>query len=371
MPALQARPTAGAEPSPRAPIVRIALASFVGTAIEWYDFLLYGTAAALVFNRLFFPAFDPLVGTLAAFATFAVGFLSRPLGGALFGHFGDRLGRRSMLVASLLVMGFATATIGLLPTYEQVGALAPLLLIALRFLQGIGLGGEWGAAVLLAVEHAPPGRRGFYGSWPQVGGPAGIVAANGAFAAMATLPEADLLTWGWRVPFLLSLVLVVVGLVVRRALPESPTFDQIQRAGAASPTPVLEVLRTHRRPGELLRRAIRRPRPVQRRLPRLPAERRARRRPVAARRDRPARLLRRQSDAGRGRDGRPLPANRRLRLGRHRDPRPRHRASPPEPRHHLEQCPWIMHGRAQPWPNAGGWGPSTPRLEDGASVSSP
>jgi len=155
-------------------IVKVAVASFVGTAIEYYDFLLYGVAAALVFNRVFFPTLDPLVGTLAAFATFAVGFISRPLGGMVFGHFGDRLGRRSMLVLTLLIMGLATTAIGLLPTYEQAGVVAPILLVLLRFLQGIGLGGEWGGAVLMAVEHAPANRRGFYGSFPQVGGPVGV-----------------------------------------------------------------------------------------------------------------------------------------------------------------------------------------------------
>src|SRR5262249_10586456 len=147
-------------------------------AVEWYDFLLYGTAAALVFNRLFFPAFDPALGTLAALATFAAGFVARPLGGALFGHFGDTRGRKSMLVLTLLVMGTATFLVGLLPTYDRVGALAPILLVALRLCQGIGLGGEWAAAVLLAVEHAPPSKRGFYGSWPQMGAPAGLLLAN-------------------------------------------------------------------------------------------------------------------------------------------------------------------------------------------------
>ena len=224
-------------------ITRIAAASFIGTAIEFYDFFLYGIAAALVFNNLFFPTFDPLVGTLAAFATFAVGFISRPLGGIVFGHFGDRLGRRSMLVLTLLIMGIATAAIGLLPTYAQAGVLAPLLLVVLRFLQGIGLGGEWGGAVLMAVEHAPKHKRGFYGSFPQIGGPVGLVLANLAFAIVATLPEAALLTWGWRIPFLLSLVLVLVGLVVRQAIPESPAFLTLKHSRARSTAPVLDAIR--------------------------------------------------------------------------------------------------------------------------------
>jgi MHS family shikimate/dehydroshikimate transporter-like MFS transporter len=223
-------------------IAKIAGASFVGTAIEFYDFFLYGIAAALVFNRLFFPTFDPLVGTLAAFATFAVGFISRPLGGVVFGHFGDRLGRRSMLVLTLLIMGLATTAIGLLPTYEQAGVLAPVLLVGLRFLQGIGLGGEWGGAVLMAVEHAPANRRGFYGSFPQIGGPAGLVLANGAFALIATLPEAALLTWGWRLPFLFSLVLVAVGLFVRHAIPESPVFRTLKQQ---APMPALDAVRRY------------------------------------------------------------------------------------------------------------------------------
>jgi MFS family permease len=204
--------------------------------------LLYGTAAALVFNRLFFPTFDPAVGTLAALATFAVGFAARPVGGVLFGHFGDTRGRKSMLVVTLLLMGVATTLIGLLPTYEQVGFLAPILLVALRLCQGVGLGGEWGAAVVIAVEHAPAHRRGFYGSWPQLGAPAGVLLGNLAFLAVAGLPEAQLLSWGWRVPFLLSLILVVVGLLVRRAVPESPAFTRLKAAHAEAKQPLVEVV---------------------------------------------------------------------------------------------------------------------------------
>lgn len=221
---------------------KIAAASLIGTTIEWYDFLLYGTAAALVFNRLFFPDLDPAVGTLAAFATFAAGFIARPIGGAIFGHFGDTRGRKSMLFLTLLLMGVTTALIGALPTYQQVGVLAPILLVILRLIQGVGLGGEWGAAVLMAVEHAPDNRKGFYGSWPQIGAPAGLLLATIAFLAISALPEQQFLAWGWRIPFLLSLVLVVVGLFVRRTVAESPEFQQLKQP---SRRPVLEVLRHH------------------------------------------------------------------------------------------------------------------------------
>jgi len=229
-------------------MVKIALASLIGTTIEWYDFLLYGMAAALVFNRLFFPELDPAVGTLAALATYAAGFVARPLGGAIFGHFGDTRGRKSMLFVTLLIMGVATALIGVLPTYEQIGLLAPVLLVALRMCQGVGLGGEWGAAVLMAVEHAPAGRRGFYGSWPQIGAPAGFLLASIVFLAVSAMPESQFLSWGWRVPFLLSLVLVVLGLVVRRAVAESPAFAQLRQARGQASQPLLEVLRHHPRP---------------------------------------------------------------------------------------------------------------------------
>ena len=221
---------------------QVALASFIGTAIEWYDFFLYGTAAALVFGSLFFPEATPLGGTLLAFATYGVGFFARPVGGIIFGHYGDRIGRKTMLVLSLLIMGVATFLIGLLPTYEQVGVLAPILLVVLRLFQGIGVGGEWGGAVLMAVEHAPPGRRGFFGSWPQMGVPAGLLLANVVFAiTSATLPE----TWGWRVPFLLSIVLVGVGLFIRLKIMESPAFMRVQESGTEARMPILDVLRTY------------------------------------------------------------------------------------------------------------------------------
>jgi MFS transporter, MHS family, shikimate and dehydroshikimate transport protein len=221
---------------------QVALASFIGTAIEWYDFFLYGTAAALVFGSLFFPEATPLGGTLLAFATYGVGFFARPVGGIIFGHYGDRIGRKTMLVLSLLIMGVATFLIGLLPTFEQVGVLAPILLVTLRIFQGIGVGGEWGGAVLMAVEHAPPGRRGFFGSWPQMGVPAGLLLANVVFAiTSATLPE----TWGWRVPFLLSIVLVGVGLFIRLKIMESPAFMRVQESGTEARMPILDVLRTY------------------------------------------------------------------------------------------------------------------------------
>jgi MHS family shikimate/dehydroshikimate transporter-like MFS transporter len=223
-------------------IRQVVAASFIGTAIEWYDFFLYGTAAALVFPALFFPEFSELAGTLAAFSTYAVGFAARPLGGIVFGHYGDRIGRKAMLILSLLIMGIATFLIGLLPTFEQVGVLAPILLVVLRFFQGIGVGGEWGGAVLMAVEHSPEGRRGFYGSWPQMGVPAGLLLANLVFAATsATLPEA----WGWRVPFLLSIVLVGVGLFIRLRILETPAFRQVQESHTEADMPIIDVVRTY------------------------------------------------------------------------------------------------------------------------------
>src|SRR5262245_60162241 len=177
-------------------ITVVALASLVGTTIEWYDFFLYGTAAALVFNKLFFPTFDPMMGTLAAFGTYAAGFVARPLGGIVCGHFGDRIGRKSMLVLTLLIMGIATFLIGLLPTYQSIGIWAPILLVLLRMAQGFGVGGEWGGAVLMAVEHSPQGKRGFYGSWPQVGVPAGLLLSTAVFWQISKLPQESLLTWG-------------------------------------------------------------------------------------------------------------------------------------------------------------------------------
>jgi metabolite-proton symporter len=226
----------------------VVVASFIGTTIEWYDFFLYGTAAALVFNRLFFPTLDPLAGTLSAYGTFAVGFVARPLGGAVFGHFGDRIGRKQMLVWSLSIMGVATALIGLTPTYAQIGIWSPILLVVLRFVQGFGVGGEWGGAVLLAVEHSGGERRGFHGSWPQMGVPGGGLLSTVIFAAFSSwLPEPAFLRWGWRIPFLISVLLVAVGLFVRLRVLESPSFEKVKEARRESRTPLLDVFRDHPR----------------------------------------------------------------------------------------------------------------------------
>lgn len=223
----------------------VALASMVGTTIEWYDFFLYGTAAALVFNRVFFPTFDPLMGTLAAFGTYTVGFVARPVGGIVIGHYGDRIGRKSMLVLTLVIMGLATFLIGLLPTYEQIGPWAAVALVILRIAQGFGVGGEWGGAVLMAVEHAPSRSRGFYGSWPQIGVPAGLLISTAVFSVFARLPEDQFLSWGWRVPFLVSIVLVAIGLLIRVRILETPTFAKIKASGTESRQPILEVLQRY------------------------------------------------------------------------------------------------------------------------------
>ena len=225
----------------------VAVASLIGTTIEWYDFFLYGTAAALVFNRLYFPTFDPLAGTLAAFGTYTVGFVARPFGGIIIGHYGDRIGRKSMLVLTLMIMGVATFGIGLLPTYAQIGPWAAVALVVLRFAQGIGVGGEWGGAVLMAVEHAPPGARGFYGSWPQIGVPAGLLLSTAVFSWFARLPEDQFLSWGWRVPFLLSILLVAVGLIIRLRILETPAFTRVKEARTEARRPIVEVLQTHRK----------------------------------------------------------------------------------------------------------------------------
>ncbi|MFI6480719.1 MFS transporter [Nonomuraea sp. NPDC050663] len=214
---------------------RIAIASLAGTAIEFYDFFIYGTAAALVFNEAFFPQLDPLTGTLAAFSTFAVAFVARPLGSAIFGHWGDRVGRTSVLVVSLLLMGLSTVAIGLLPDYAAIGVAAPALLVALRFLQGIGLGGEWGGAALLATEHAPPGERGRYAIFPQLGPSVGFVGATVAFMLAGTEH--------WRVPFVASLLLVVVGLYIRVRIAETPVFREAVEQGRIARVPVAALLR--------------------------------------------------------------------------------------------------------------------------------
>jgi MFS transporter, MHS family, shikimate and dehydroshikimate transport protein len=223
------------------------IASLLGTTIEWYDFYIYGTAAALIFNKIFFPAFDPLTGTLASFATYAVGFLARPLGGLVFGHFGDRVGRKTMLLATLLLMGLPTVAVGLIPPYQSIGYWAAVILVVMRFLQGVAVGGEWGGAVLMAVEHAPQGKKGFFGSLPQTGVAPGLILSSLAMAAVSNLPEHAMLAWGWRIPFLASTVLVAVGWYIRIRVEESPDFAAMRERGKAIKVPAIEVFTHHRR----------------------------------------------------------------------------------------------------------------------------
>ena len=222
--------TTHSDSAPRESVRRVALASMIGTSIEWYDFFIFGTASALVFGRLFFPTFSELAGTLAAFASFAVGFVARPVGGLVFGHFGDRIGRKTTLVLTLTIMGLATFAIGLMPTYDTIGVWAPILMVLLRFLQGLAVGGEWGGAVLMATEHSGHKRRGFFGSFAQMGSAVGGLMSTAMFLAMQQLPEDAFLSWGWRVPFLFSVVLVFVGLFIRLRIMESPVFAQIKQA---------------------------------------------------------------------------------------------------------------------------------------------
>jgi MHS family shikimate/dehydroshikimate transporter-like MFS transporter len=224
---------------------RAAAASAVGTTLEFYDFLIYGTASAVVFNKLFFPSSEPLIGALLAFATLGAGFLTRPIGGIVLGHFGDRLGRKNMLVLTVTVTGLCTAAIGVLPTYASVGVLAPVLLVALRLVQGFFVGGEQGGAVTLAVEHAPRTRRGWYGAWAFLGAPGGHLLSTGVFTAVAAMSGDRLLSWGWRVPFLLSLVLLVVGLYIRLRVAESPEFTEVRDHRERARRPVTETLREH------------------------------------------------------------------------------------------------------------------------------
>ncbi|GAA3102394.1 MFS transporter [Pseudonocardia yunnanensis] len=227
---------------------RVVVASLVGTSLEWYDFFIYGTAAALVFNQLFFPSFEPLVGTLLAFATYAVGFIARPLGGIVFGHYGDKVGRKNVLVATLLLMGVATFAIGLMPTYATIGVWAPVLLVALRFLQGLGLGGEWGGAVLMTLESGDARKRGLNASWPQVGVPIGLLLANGVLSLMGGVTGDDaFLSWGWRVPFLLSGLLVLVGLWIRLSVAESPLFQEVETKQVKAKAPIVDVLQRYPR----------------------------------------------------------------------------------------------------------------------------
>jgi metabolite-proton symporter len=225
---------------------RIVVASFIGTAIEFYDFYVYGTAAALVFGPLFFPQESSSAEQLASYATFAIAFIARPLGSALFGHFGDRIGRKSTLVASLMIMGVSTTLVGILPSYAAIGVAAPALLCLLRFGQGIGLGGEWGGAALLAVENAPPGKRAWFGMFPQLGAPVGFIVSNGLFLLLAMMLDDDQFrAWGWRIPFLMSAVLLIVGLYVRLKLVETPLFQKAMDKGEKQRIPLAALLRDH------------------------------------------------------------------------------------------------------------------------------
>lgn len=230
----------------QAPSLRkIVAVSSAGSTIEWYDFFIFGTAAALVFPQLFFPEQTPLIGTLLSFSTFAVGFLSRPLGGIIFGHYGDKVGRKKAFVAALILMGSATAAIGLLPGYASIGVLAPIIVVALRFFQGIAVGGQWGGAVLMAIENAPKNRRGLYGCFPQLGVPLGLLLANGVFILMNLLFQEQFATWGWRVPFLLSVALLFIAYYAHSRLNETAEMEEVHEKHAESRAPIVEVLRDH------------------------------------------------------------------------------------------------------------------------------
>lgn len=230
---------------------RVIFASLIGATIEWYDFFLYGVVAGIVFSKLFFPAGDPFISTLLAYGTFAVGFLSRPIGGVIFGHFGDRIGRKKMLVITLMIMGVGTLLVGFLPTYHQIGVLAPLALLALRVLQGIGLGGEWGGAVLMSFEYAPENRRGLYASLPQIGLALGLCLASGVVGVLSALTtDSQFLAWGWRIAFILSFVLVLVGMYVRLNVMETPAFSSIKKKGGEVKVPIKEVIAKY--PGNVL-----------------------------------------------------------------------------------------------------------------------
>jgi MFS transporter, MHS family, shikimate and dehydroshikimate transport protein len=225
----------------------VLFATVLGSIIEWYDFFIYATAAALLFSRLFFPNFDPTAGTLASFGTFAVGMFARPIGALIFGHFGDRIGRKSMLTLTMLLMGLPTIAIGLLPTYATIGVWAPIGLVTFRLLQGIALGGEWGGAILMAVEHAPQTRKSFFGSMPQIGSPAGLLLATAVFALVSRLPDQVFASWGWRLPFLVSVMLIILSIFVRMRLPESPDFVQIEANDRKVAIPVGRILSNYLR----------------------------------------------------------------------------------------------------------------------------
>jgi MFS transporter, MHS family, shikimate and dehydroshikimate transport protein len=234
-------------PDRSAAMKRIVASSILGSAVEWYDFLIYGTATALVFNKLFFPLSNPALGTIAAFGSYGVGFFARPFGAAIFGHFGDRVGRKTMLSITMMIMGLGTFAIGLLPTYDQIGIAAPVLLVLIRLLQGIGLGGEWGGAVLMVFENAPTEKRGLFSSLVQLGYPIGNLFAIGVFALLAGVSEEYFLTWLWRIPFLLSIILVGIGLYIRIQLEETPAFRAVETKKAVSRLPLVEILTAHRR----------------------------------------------------------------------------------------------------------------------------
>jgi len=224
---------------------KVLTASLVGSSIEWFDYFLYGTMAALVFNQLFFVNEDPTVGLMLAYASFALSFFIRPFGGIIFSHIGDRIGRKKTLVITLSLMGFATFAMGLLPTYQAIGVAAPILLITLRLIQGIGIGGEWGGALLLATEYAPPERRGFFGSIPQMGVTIGMVMGTLALYLMTLLPEAAFMSWGWRVPFILSAFLVLFGLWIRKGIDETPEFKAVKASGEIPKLPIVDTLKYH------------------------------------------------------------------------------------------------------------------------------
>jgi MFS family permease len=230
--------------------LRASIGAFVGTTIEWYDFYIFATAASLVFGQVFFPKGDPFLATLAALGTFAAGFVARPFGAVIFGSLGDRIGRKYILVITLLIMGGSTIAIGLLPSYASVGAIAPVLLLAFRLMQGIAVGGEWGGAVLLAAEHGTAGKKTFFASFPQLGSPAGMILSILAFRAVAALPQDDLMSWGWRLPFLASALLMLVGLFIRHGVNETPEFERVRDKAARQKWSALAVIR--RMPGLLL-----------------------------------------------------------------------------------------------------------------------
>jgi MFS transporter, MHS family, shikimate and dehydroshikimate transport protein len=224
---------------------KVTMASFVGALMEWYDFFLYGIAAAVVFNKLFFPNEDPLIGTIASFASFAIGFLARPIGGVIFGHYGDKIGRKKILVITMMLMGVATFLIGVIPTYENIGIWAPILLVFLRILQGFGLGGEYGGAALLVIEHSPRNKRGFWGGLLQSATSTGLLLATGVFSLVSMLPDEAFFSWGWRIPFLISIILLFVGTFIRLNIQETPAFQEVKDTGKEAKLPILELIKTY------------------------------------------------------------------------------------------------------------------------------